>query len=89
MYTELQINSTHTHIERERERERERESTMMQLSHCVVCILNSSCNINRVEATEFPKQRKTWMIKHMIIIPLITATEDLYDYCRYLKIVHR
>ena len=87
MYTELQINSTHTHTHIERERER--ESTMMQLSHCVVCILNSSCNINRVEATEFPKQRKTWMIKHMIIIPLITATEDLYDYHGNLKMVHR
>jgi hypothetical protein len=81
MYTELQINST--------ERDRDRESTMMQLSHCVVCILNSSCNKNRVEATEFPKQRKTWKIKHMIIIPLITGTEDLYDYHRSLKTVDR
>lgn len=35
----------------------------MQLSHCVVCMLNSSCNRNRVEATEFPKQRKTLKIK--------------------------
>lgn len=42
-----------------KEKEKERDSTIMQLSHCVVCILNSSCNRKRVEATEFPKQQKT------------------------------
>jgi len=31
----------------------------MQLSHFVVWMLNSSCNIKRVDATEFPKQRHT------------------------------
>lgn len=33
--------------------------TMMQLSHCVVWMLNSSCSRNRVEATELPKQQNT------------------------------
>jgi hypothetical protein len=32
---------------------------MMQLSHCVVWMLNSSCSRNRVEATELPKQQNT------------------------------
>jgi hypothetical protein len=68
--------------ERERERERERGFTMMQLSHCVVCILNWSCNKNRVEATEFPKQRKTCKIKHVIIKSLIAKKEALYDYLK-------
>ena len=40
-------------------RERERKSTIMQLPHFVVYILNSSCKRKRVEATEFPKQQKT------------------------------
>lgn len=34
--------------------------TMMQLSHWVVCILNSSCSRNRVVETEVPKQQTTW-----------------------------
>lgn len=42
-----------------KEKEKERDSTIMQLSHWVVCILNSSCNRKRVEATEFPKQQTT------------------------------
>lgn len=50
-------------------RERER-STMMQLSHRVVCMLNSSCKRKRVEATEFPKQRTTWKIEKLGLISL-------------------
>ena len=30
---------------------------MMQLSHCVVWMLNSSCSRNRVDATELPKDQ--------------------------------
>ena len=41
----------------------EKVYTIMQLSHCVVCMLNSSCNIKRVEATEFAKQHMTCEIK--------------------------
>jgi hypothetical protein len=32
---------------------------MMQLSHLVVCMLNSSWSKKRVEATELPKHRNT------------------------------
>ena len=34
----------------------------MQLSHFVDCILNSSCNKNRVDWTEFAKQHQTCYI---------------------------
>lgn len=40
-------------------------STMMQLSHLVVWMLNSSCNKKRVPATEFPKHKKTWQFEQI------------------------